>query len=204
MLIVGTGGLAKQLISFPCIPSIRALYNDVDEAIDTFWDDYEVVRTRASLEKYFAQNGPNFLVAISNGSVRKSMEEQIIAIGGNPISIVSEFAALSKSSEVGNGSMLLPQTLVEANATIGSSCLVNVGAIITHDVVVEDYCDIGPKAMLLGGAVVNVGASIGAGAIIMPRVRIGRNSIVGAGAVVTRDVLPGTTVVGVPAKAVED
>ena len=43
------------------------------------------------------------------------------------------------------------------------------------------------------------GASIGSGAVVAGGVRIGAGSLVGAGAVVTRDVAPGTTVVGVPA-----
>jgi maltose O-acetyltransferase len=41
---------------------------------------------------------------------------------------------------------------------------------------------------------------IGGGAIILPGVTIGDEAIVGAGAVVTRDVLPGVTVVGNPAR----
>lgn len=46
------------------------------------------------------------------------------------------------------------------------------------------------------------GCDIGVGAIIMPGVRIGRGAQVGAGAVVTVDVAPGATVVGVPAKPI--
>lgn len=43
---------------------------------------------------------------------------------------------------------------------------------------------------------------IGAGAVIMPGVTIGREAIVGAGAVVTKDVPPEMTVVGVPARRI--
>jgi acetyltransferase-like isoleucine patch superfamily enzyme len=43
---------------------------------------------------------------------------------------------------------------------------------------------------------------VGWGAIILPGVTIGPNAIVGAGAVVTRDVLPGDVVGGVPAKPI--
>ncbi|SDJ24479.1 transferase hexapeptide (six repeat-containing protein) [Lachnospiraceae bacterium G41] len=45
---------------------------------------------------------------------------------------------------------------------------------------------------------------IGANSIIMPDVRIGPNAIVAAGSVVTKDVLPGKIVGGVPAKVIGD
>ena len=47
------------------------------------------------------------------------------------------------------------------------------------------------------------GAWIGAGAIIQPNITIGRSAIVGSGAVVTKDVLPYTVVVGVPARPIK-
>lgn len=42
--------------------------------------------------------------------------------------------------------------------------------------------------------------AIGSGALIMGGVTIGHGAVIGAGAVVTRDVSPGATVVGVPAR----
>lgn len=52
------------------------------------------------------------------------------------------------------------------------------------------------------GRPVRIGANvwIGAAAIILPGVTVGDDAIVGAGAVVTRDVPPGATVVGNPAR----
>ncbi|MFQ6552505.1 sugar O-acetyltransferase [Aestuariibius insulae] len=51
---------------------------------------------------------------------------------------------------------------------------------------------------------VRIGARvwIGGGAILLPGVTIGAGAIVGAGSVVTRDVAPGTTVAGSPAKTI--
>lgn len=45
---------------------------------------------------------------------------------------------------------------------------------------------------------------IGPRAIIMPGVKIGRGAIVAAGAIVTKDVLPGKIVAGVPAKEIAE
>lgn len=44
---------------------------------------------------------------------------------------------------------------------------------------------------------------IGAGAIILGPIRIGDDAKIGAGALVLKDVAPGTTVVGVPAREVK-
>jgi UDP-2-acetamido-3-amino-2,3-dideoxy-glucuronate N-acetyltransferase len=44
------------------------------------------------------------------------------------------------------------------------------------------------------------GASLGTGAIVLDGVTVGAGALIGAGAVVTRDVAPGATVAGVPAR----
>ncbi|HEX2534437.1 MAG TPA: sugar O-acetyltransferase [Chitinophagaceae bacterium] len=61
------------------------------------------------------------------------------------------------------------------------------------------------KAGLELGRPVRIGRNvwIGAGALILPGVTIGDDAIVGAGSVVTRDVAPGNTVVGNPARPVK-
>lgn len=52
----------------------------------------------------------------------------------------------------------------------------------------------------LAGPIVGAGAVVGAGACLLPGVVIGANATVAAGAVVTRDVAPDVTVLGVPAR----
>ena len=46
-------------------------------------------------------------------------------------------------------------------------------------------------------------AFVGTGAIILPGVEIGEGAVVGAGAVVTKDVSPGITAIGVPARVLK-
>lgn len=97
---------------------------------------------------------------------------------------------------------------------------------LNHGCVFLDVCEIrvgemtqlGPYAQLLAadhprdarsrdaglenGKPVTVGRNcwIGGGALILPGVTVGDDAVIGAGAVVTRDVAPGTTVAGNPAR----
>ena len=57
-------------------------------------------------------------------------------------------------------------------------------------------------AVVTGNLRIGSGVWVGGGAIILPGVTVGDGAIVGAGSVVTRDVAPGMTVVGNPARRV--
>jgi acetyltransferase-like isoleucine patch superfamily enzyme len=61
---------------------------------------------------------------------------------------------------------------------------------------------LGPHALSQGRVTVQEGANLGVGVSVAPGVVIGAWSTVGAGAVVIRDVEPGSTVVGVPARPI--
>ena len=51
--------------------------------------------------------------------------------------------------------------------------------------------------------VVRRGSRIGSGAQLLPGVEVGEGAVVGSGSVVTRDVPPGVTVAGVPARPLD-
>lgn len=90
-----------------------------------------------------------------------------------------------------------------AYVRIGSNVVLSDCTIFGHDgsaqVLTQAY---GVPLDAVGKVDIKDNVFVGWGAIIMPGVTIGPNAIVGAGAVVTKDVLPGTVVGGVPARQI--
>jgi sugar O-acyltransferase (sialic acid O-acetyltransferase NeuD family) len=140
------------------------------------------------------------VIAIGHNESRKRISEDL-AIPGisimHPGSIISELEVM-----IGPGTVVMAGAVINPRVQIGAHCIINTRSSVDHDCVLQDFVHISPGATLCGNVTVEEGAHIGAGATIIPGKRIGAWAVVGAGAVVTRDVPPGATVVGVPAKII--
>jgi acetyltransferase-like isoleucine patch superfamily enzyme len=123
---------------------------------------------------------------------------------------------------IGANTRIGPFVEVQRGASIGANCKVQSHTFICDGVTIEDEVFIGhgvmfvndkyPRATSDAGALqteddwtllpilVERGAAIGSGAVILGGVTVGAGSLVGAGAVVTREVAPGETVAGNPAR----
>lgn len=179
---------------------VLGFINDLEEFQGRSFLDYPVLGTRDIIERYCDRKDVYFINNISRTTADR------FAVGSLMDSYGCRYANLihpridTKYSEIGTGCIMPEGTTIGGQTIIGDHVLTRLNTTVSHDVEIGNYVYIGPGATVSGNAKVRDRVLIGAGATILFNRTVGEDSTVGAGAVVTKDVAPGVTVVGNPAR----
>lgn len=136
-----------------------------------------------------------FVIAIGNNSIRENVAEKYNVQWAT---LIHPAAVLGINVQVGEGTVVMANAVINPCASIGKHCIINTGAIIEHDNTLEDYVHISPNATLAGTVCVGRKTHIGVGACVKNNVIIAENVVIGAGAVVVKDIEESGVYVGVP------
>ena len=146
-------------------------------------------------------------VAVNDPRTRETLASRAEGVGFSLATLLHPRVELSPWVQVGQGSIVREGCCFSVNVELGRNVLLNMDCTIGHDVVVGDFASLAPGSHVSGFVHLGRRAHVGTGAVILqgqqgaPLV-IGDDAMIGAGACVTKSVLPGETVVGVPARPI--
>lgn len=203
VFIYGGGGHGKVILDM-----IRSVYRS-DCIAGVFDDDIQKkgkpfygTDIIGSIHNY---NKPvtQLILAIGNNRTRKEKADLCKKIVVKYIILIDSTAIVSKSVQIGNGTVLMPGVHVNADAYLGKHCIINTSAIIEHDCIINDFAHVAPGVVLTGGVQIGATTLVGANTTVVPGVRIGQNCLIAAGSVVTKDIPDNVVVRGNPGRIIK-
>jgi sugar O-acyltransferase (sialic acid O-acetyltransferase NeuD family) len=203
-VILGEVGLSHEISEFVTeMYGTDAVAGYIDETPDKLGKVVGGKKVLGGFDWFQSHDPRDFdaLIALFPNS-KKIMVEKALAAGLEFPNLIHPSAWVSPSVSLGKGNIVLPNAFITAEAQIQDFNLFHIGTLITHYAKIGSYSFFGPYVRLLENSGVEEGAVLGSGCTLVGGVTVGSGARVGANAVVTRNVDPGTTVVGLPARPI--
>lgn len=210
IVIVGAGGLGREVLA-----TVRAR-NLVDEKWDVLgFLDSEPELVGRSIGGVPVLGGDDWcrehddksirlICAIGNSRNRKRVVEKLSGMGCQFVTVIHPDVVIPATVRIGMGSLIMAGTRFTTDAEVGSHSVVYVNCSITHDVRIGDYCVIAPGCNLAGACTIETGVELGITVSVLPGKRVGAWSVIGAGSVITKDIPPNVTAMGIPCRIVKE
>lgn len=202
VVIIGAGGHAKVIADI-IIKSGDEVVGFLDDNIEKdtiIIDNYKVIGTIEDCIKLQEDKDLFFIIALGNNYTRKDLAERYNL---NYYTAIHPKAIIGMQVQIEEGTVIMANTCINPNTKIGKHCIINTGAIVEHDNIIEDYVHISPNATLCGFVKVGMFTHIGASATIRNCASVTNDCIIGMGAIVVKDIKETGTYVGVPAKLIK-
>lgn len=205
VLGIGHNSIAMIDLAEDCGYEIAGLYHYNNDRTGEIYFDFKILGCTDDLLSKESLEGMNFLLTMGDNAIRTELYDKIIAKGGNVPTFVHPTATVSKRSQIGNGVLIMPQSIVQADVTIGNNTIITLNSTVSHSSTIGNNCFISGHNLI--GAYVNIGDGcwIGQSCLIVSGEvnSIGEKSILGAGSVLRNDMRPGCLYLGNPARLVK-
>ena len=192
--MIGAGGHGRVCAEAAELAGFR----DIAFLDDKKVEGMPVIGTLNDIEKY--KSSSCFFVAVGDNLIRKKIMKTIKELGGELASIVHPFSSVSKSAEIGEGTVIMAGAVVQANAKIGSGVIINTCSSVDHDCVIGNWSHVAVGAHLAGAVKTGESVLLGAGCVVINNISVTDHCIVGAGTAVICGINTAGTYVGVPAR----
>lgn len=207
LLIIGAGGFGREVYSWACdMPEYNKEWKIggfIDDDLDALKGYDYSVGVISSLQEYLIQTNDLFVCAIGRPQTKQICIDIIKGKGANHFAnIIHPTAVVAKNVKLGEGVILCPMTVTNADAILGDFVTINNHSNVGHNSVIGDWTQVSGYCDITGGVTVGKSVFFGSSAAVLPGVKIGDNVIIGAGSIVVKNIEANSTVFGNPAKKI--
>lgn len=199
IVIFGGGGHAKMCIDMLQVMGLYRIVGIVasDLPINSSVLGIRVIGREMDLPKIFASGVRNAVLAIGaaeNHCIRETLFNKLKLIGFSVPNLIHPTAAVERSVVMGEGNQVMANATIGSCVRLGHNCIINSGAIVSHDSHLEDNVHISPGAALAGLVSVGANSLIGMNATVFMKVNIGQGVTVFNGKSILKNIDSGSIV----------
>ena len=194
ILIYGAGGHAKAVMEMTRalnVFRIAGIVDDNSSIAGSYVLGEKVLGGREVLPGLYDSGvrlAANGVGGIINIGTRITLFEMLAGYGFAFPALCHPRATVEASAVIMDGVQVFANAYVGSCARLDEKCMINTGAIISHDCEIGAYSHIAPGAMLAGHVHVGEKALVGMGVTTAIGIRIGAGARIGNGAVLLADV----------------
>jgi len=200
-IILGAGGTGRTIAGV-LQGEVKGICFIDDKHAGKTINGFKVIGTIKDIPRF---KKDNFIIGFGNTYAKERIDlfNNMEKKGFKFFNAIHKNAYIDQTAKIGKGVFIAANCAVNPNAAIDDNSSLCVACTIDHDSKIGKHVYISPGVNIAGAAVVGDNVFIGTNAAILPLVKIGKNSIIGAGSVITKDIPPNVTAVGVPAKIIK-
>jgi sugar O-acyltransferase (sialic acid O-acetyltransferase NeuD family) len=197
IILVGFGGFGREVAAW--IRASNMPYQVVGHIDDEKAGEQSVIDRIAD---HVPRADVAYITCFGDGAARHKVRRDLEARGARMGTIVSPDVIYVAPPMAARNSLFLGVCSISNDVTLGDDILVQSMACIGHDVHIGTGVTISAHAFIGGNAKLEPFCTIHPHAVVLPHVIVGEGAVVGAGTVAIKNVPPGATVFGVPAKII--
>lgn len=205
VLIIGAGSLGREILSW-----IESNKSNSGINVKGFLDDEKInlldfaieIPVLGKVDLINMKNPSFFIIGIVNTYDKEKLFNMVRNKGLSAVPYIHESVLLGSRIKFGEGLVMLPNSLLSCDVTVGNYVFINNGSQIGHDVEIGDFTSIMAGVDIGGGVQLGKNVFVGSKAVILPGVKVPDNSRIGAGSVVIRSIKQPGTYFGNPAKRI--
>lgn len=187
IILVGGGGHCKSVIDVIEQENQFMIAGIVDkpELLGTNVSGYSIFASDSDLDE-LSKDYTYALITIGqiqSSELRMKLFDRVKKSGFSLPKIISPRAYVSQYANIGLGTVVMHDALINTGVSVGDNCIINSKAIIEHDSKISNHCHISTNSVVNGGATICEGSFIGSGAVVVNSIVIKKNSFIRAGTV---------------------